>query len=99
MEIEAILKEATQIIQRHVPAHTQILLFGSWAKGEASLNSDLDIGILAEKTVSFEVMMRIRNEIEAVPTLRKIDVVDLRAVDDSFRNSAMAHHRILTSTS
>lgn len=97
MDIEAILEEVTQIIRRHVPAPTQILLFGSWAKGEASSNSDLDIGILAEKAVPFGVMTRIRNEIEAIPTLRKIDVVDLNAVDDSFRNSAMAHHRVLTS--
>ncbi len=96
MNINDILREIQQIIERHVPPHTQIILFGSWAKGDAQPNSDLDIGILAKQPILFETLTRIRNEIEAIPTLRKIDVVDLNTVDPSFRKAALAHHRVLT---
>ena len=96
MKIDDTLVEIQKVIERHVPPHTQIILFGSWAKGDALPNSDLDIGILSEKPLPFDVITRIRNEIEAIPTLRKIDVVDLNTVDASFREAALAHHRVLT---
>ena len=99
MDIDDTLIEVQKIIERHAPPGTQTILFGSWAKGDAQPNSDLDVGILAPKLVPFEIITRIRNEVEAIPTLRKIDVVDLNAVDAPFREAALAHHRVLTPSS
>lgn len=95
MQIEAILKEVTSIVARHAPK-AQVLLFGSWAKGQAEPTSDLDIGLLAKNPLPFETLTQIRGEISAIPTLRKIDLVDLNAVDKTFRTSALAHHKVLT---
>ncbi len=47
--------------------------------------SDIDIGLLGEAPVDFLVMAQIREEIARLPTLRKIEVVDLWGVEDQFR--------------
>ena len=89
MTQETIIDQVVEIIRRKVPEDYSIVLFGSTAMGDASERSDLDIGILGSGEVPWETMLSIRREVETIPTLRSIDVVDLLAVSDSFRRSAM----------
>ena len=49
----------------------------------------MDVGILGEETVASLVMARIREEIDNLPTLRKVDVVDLRTVDGRVRDRVL----------
>ena len=85
-EIRPILKLVAQIVRQHLPETTpRILLFGSWATLKAMPTSDIDIGLLGEAPVDFLVMAQLREEIARLPTLRKIEVVDLWGVEDQFR--------------
>ncbi len=93
MTREAIIDRVAEIIRRNVPGDYKIVLFGSTAVGDASERSDLDIGILGSDEVVWETMLSIRREVDAIPTLRSIDVVDLLSVSDSFRQSAMRSAR------
>ena len=90
--IQDILRMATKIVRRHLPDHSyRILLFGSWARADAMPTSDIDIGILGKESVNDLTMARIREELDGLPTLRKVEVVDLQAVDDHFREHVVQH--------
>jgi len=48
-----------------------------------------DIKAALDMAVDAATMARIREELDALPTLRKIDVVDLAEADEGFRNSVL----------
>lgn len=96
MEREKIIKETVRIIRRYLPRGYKIILFGSWTKGTAHEGSDLDIGILGRGAVPEEVMRRITHEVEGIPTLRTIEVVDLRSKSEPFRRNALKSARPLS---
>ncbi|MGH7256651.1 MAG: nucleotidyltransferase domain-containing protein [Nitrospirales bacterium] len=95
-EIRPLLRQIRQIVRMHVPDETdRVLLFGSWATLGSQPTSDVDIGILGSKPVDELAMAKIREEIERLPTLRKIEVVDLNRVEARFRESVQRHAEIL----
>lgn len=96
MEKERVIKEILNIIKRYLTDNYKILLFGSWAKGDALETSDIDIGILGDKEVPQNLMVKIRQEIDNLPTLRKIDVVDLNLVEDRFKNNVLRYAKPLS---
>lgn len=91
MNQEEITKEAAKIIRQHLPADYEIFLFGSWAKEQALPASDLDIGILGANEVPWETMMKIKSAASGLPTLRQIDIVDLRAAGEEFRKNVLKY--------
>lgn len=78
-----------RIIRKYLGEEYRVYLFGSWAKGNALETSDIDIGILGNKKVLWSMMTKINEEIRAIPTLRKIDVVDLIASDERFKQAVL----------
>lgn len=96
MEKEEVIRKISAIIRRYLPAKDyKIYLFGSWAKGDAVETSDIDIGIFGEEPIDSWILMRIRGEIEAIPTLRKIDIVDLKMVDERFKANVLSYAKPL----
>lgn len=91
MEKDAVIKEVTRIIKKYLPKGYRVLLFGSWARGSALGTSDIDLGILGAKEAEWSTMTKILTEVEEIRTLRRIDVVDLRSVDDRFRDHVLAY--------
>lgn len=95
-EIRPLLKRIVRIVRQHLPeASYRILLFGSWATLESLPTSDIDVGILGPGPVDELVMARIREEVDRLPTLRKIEVVDLWSVEDRFRAHAERNAELL----
>jgi predicted nucleotidyltransferase len=86
---------AAAIIRKHLGSEYRIFLFGSRAGGSARKGSDYDIGIEGPKRVLWETLARIEEELEDLPTLATIDVVDFFNVTDSFRRVAMMNARHL----
>jgi len=95
MKKETIIKQIKKTIRGKLPINFKILLFGSWARGDALETSDLDIGILGKKKVPWPAMVKILEEVEKIPTLRKIDIVDLSAVEKRFKNNVLKHAKII----
>lgn len=95
MEKENIIKEIVNIIKKYLAGNYKILLFGSWAKGNALETSDIDIAILGEKKVSWDIMAKILEEKENIRTLRSIDIVDLNAKSEVFRNNVLKYAKAL----
>lgn len=91
-EIRPLLNEVIRVLRQHLPdPGSRILLFGSWATLDSTPTSDVDVGILGSKPVDELAMARIKEEIDRIPTLRKIEVVDLQTVDDGFRTKVEQH--------
>ena len=83
-------------IKQHLPFHHyRIFYFGSRISGKATSRSDLDVGIKAEDKISFDVMARIREELEQIPMLQKIDIVDFSLVSEDFINQAKKDIKII----
>ena len=66
----------------------RIFLYGPRATGSAAERSDIDIGIEGPAPVPHPALAAIHDELEEVPTLFTIDVVDFRRVPEKFREVA-----------
>ena len=70
----------------------QLIIFGSRVNGSASKWSDVDLGILGSDKVSSSVMGNIKDDLEEMPILYKIDVVDFASTSQEFRNIALQNY-------
>ena len=96
MKPEDIIAECVRVIRRRLPANgVRVYLIGSRARSAASEGSDIDIALLAKKRIDGLVLMRIREEVKGIPTLRKIDIVDLGAADAGFKREVLGHAKAL----
>jgi predicted nucleotidyltransferase len=64
-------------------------IFGSQANLTVLRRSDIDIGIMAENKIPDPIMAKIFAEIEELPMLFNIDVVDFNEVDEKFKSVAL----------
>jgi predicted nucleotidyltransferase len=96
-DIRPVLRRIVQVIRRHLPNESyRILLFGSWATLEAAPTSDIDIAILGVAPVDPAIMSKIHEEVDELPTLRKIHVIDGLEVQKRFRNRILQQGQVLT---
>jgi len=96
MEKDELIKKITDIIKGYLKENYKIFLFGSFAKNKALTTSDIDIGILGETKVPWSTMVKIKEEIDKIPTLRSIDLVDLNAVSENFKNNVLRNAKVLS---
>jgi predicted nucleotidyltransferase len=73
-------------------ARASLLVFGSFARGDARRNSDLDIGFVAPQGGDGMRQM-LAERIWELPTIRPIDLVDFGELEPEFR--AIAERDIL----
>ena len=66
----------------------RVVLFGSRAQGRGGDRSDIDIGIQGSQPVPLHTLTLIQEEIDALPTLHTIQIVDFARVSPMFRNVA-----------
>lgn len=67
----------------------RIFLFGSRAtQTNQNPRADIDIGIIADDPLPLHQMARLREAIEEIPTLLKIDIVDFTGRNDAFTTVA-----------
>ncbi|MCD8198042.1 MAG: nucleotidyltransferase domain-containing protein [Lachnospiraceae bacterium] len=70
MTVEQILKQAVALCQRYEAS--EVILFGSRAKGTARERSDIDLAVRGAHDFA-----ALEEEMEQIPTLYTIDLVDL----------------------
>ncbi len=89
MTASEIIERVAKIVSQEVSQEFRLFLFGSRADKTNDARSDVDIGILAGNPISAKSLFTIREKIDEIPTLLKIDFLDFAAVDDEFRNVAL----------
>jgi len=88
-----IVKRVKSIILKHA-APVRIWLYGSEASGEASPTADIDI---AFEDPAFHDLEKIRQEVEALPTLVKVDVTNLAFCEPRFQQRVRDTGKVLYS--
>lgn len=66
----------------------KLFFFGSRVKGDNFKRSDIDVGIEGREKISAEVKLQIKEELEKLPILYKIDLVDFKDVSPRFKKEA-----------
>ena len=94
MTVKEIQKEVVQIIHKYLGRDANIYLFGSWARGNANPTSDIDIAIRIPEQDRSKFYL-IREEVDELRTLRKIDIVDLSFVSEEFEKHIFKYARPL----
>ena len=62
----------------------KVFFFGSRVTGKADERADIDIGIEGPRPIPLEIILAIKEEIDNLPTLYKIDIVDFKNVSRDF---------------
>jgi predicted nucleotidyltransferase len=79
-----------QVLDTHlVNASYQAFVFGSQANKVSLSRSDIDIGVMVDGGVNSIQLSRIMADIEELPMLYKIDLVNFNEVDEQFKLVAL----------
>jgi len=87
--ISQILDQISAVVKKEVNVPYQLFLFGSRATVTNDDKSDIDIGIIPDMSLSARQLQAIREKIEEIPTLLKIDFIDFSTVSDNFKTIAL----------
>ena len=73
-----------EVIFKYIPKEDCVIfLFGSFAQNKVYPSSDIDIGIVCDKPLENSILVKIKEGVQAVKTLRNIDVVDFLSVQSN----------------
>ncbi len=61
-----------------------VILYGSKAKNRENIQSDIDIAILGEEVITFDILVDLNNEFAELFCVKNIDVKSLHNVDPLF---------------
>jgi predicted nucleotidyltransferase len=95
MDENQITEAVRRIIRKHIGLQARIFLFGSRAKGTCTNRSDYDFGIDAGAKLPLDAWERVEADVEDLPTLHRIDIVDFWRVSKEFMTFALEHARAL----
>lgn len=73
------------ILRQCLPVGSLVYVFGSRAKGKARQTSDLDLAIDAHRKLTLSEEIALKEAFDESDMPMKVDVVDLNAVSDTFR--------------
>lgn len=75
----------------------EIFFFGSRVTDKGDERSDIDIGIEGTQPIPASIMVRIKEAINELPMLYRIDIVDFADTDENFRQVAKRNIEIIYS--
>ncbi|MBI2464384.1 nucleotidyltransferase domain-containing protein [Candidatus Peregrinibacteria bacterium] len=89
-------KEIRNRMEKHLDLKKyKVFIFGSRVTGKGDEHSDIDIGIEGDKPIPRVLFSNMRDEIEDIPILYTIEVVDFQRVPKEFRDIALQHIELL----
>lgn len=94
---EKLKKDILQIIGKYLDlSKHKVFVFGSRVTGRGSDRSDIDVGIEGKEEIPSMLMGKIKDEMEELPTLYKIDAVDFSKLSDKFKEVAREKIEIIS---
>lgn len=84
-----VLAEVHRIVTKVLGRHVAVYLFGSWARGQATRASDIDIAIQPSRPLPPGALAELREQLEESRIPYRVEVVDLTQVAPSFRNRVL----------
>jgi predicted nucleotidyltransferase len=94
--VEKLKKEIIEIVGRHLDlSEYRVFFFGSRVEGKGDERSDIDIGIEGPSELSGRILGSIKEDIDRLPTLYKIEIVDFKRVSSDFREVALQNVELI----
>lgn len=90
---EEILERVVNIVREHMP-ESQLILFGSRAKGTNNNRSDFDFAIKKE-SLNLLVLDKIKDRVEELETLKVIEIIDYNELGDEFKTIVDTQGRVV----
>lgn len=88
--------DVIKIIQKNLKQeHYRVFFFGSRTTGTFDERSDIDIGIEAGGPIPLSTWREIEEELEKLPVLHKIEIVDFARVSDQFKDVALQQIEVI----
>lgn len=88
------LATARDVLLDWLPGAWAVYVYGSFARGDAGPDSDLDLAVLLPPDQALEMPWDIATRV-AERVRREVDLVDLRRASDVLRMQVLKHGRIL----
>ena len=88
------IKQSLELVREELAGYT-VYLFGSRARGTARDRADFDIGVYGKTQLPLDTFYRISDLFEQIPTLHRIDWVDLHETSAQFRDQALQQAKVL----
>jgi predicted nucleotidyltransferase len=85
-----VVNSLLQIGERYQKKGIQLFIFGSFADSTNRQTSDLDIGVLWDDGRQARTFTSLYSDIQDLPTVRKIDLVDMEQVSEAFKKKVLA---------
>lgn len=83
-----------EYLAKHIEGLEGIYLFGSYASGDATEGSDIDIAILCKNRLSFGLKATILQDLNLL-TGKAVDLVELRYVDTFFQEEIITTGQLI----
>jgi predicted nucleotidyltransferase len=81
------LEETRRIVREGLRGfRARLYLYGSWAEGNATRTSDIDVAILPLESIPRDILAGIREDLEKSRILYPVDLVDLSESTEAFRD-------------
>lgn len=94
--VSKLKKEIIGIINKYLnPSEYNAFFFGSRVSGGGSQRSDIDIGIEGPREIPYEIMAKIKDDIDGLAVLYKIEIVDFKNVSPDFYEVASTNREYL----
>lgn len=84
-----LMKALYHLAQKYQKKGIKLFVFGSFAQLKDRKTSDLDLGVAWQKERSPQAFSELYADVLALPTIRKIDLVDTALIDEGFRTHIM----------
>ena len=82
-------REIMDIVGKYLDLdQNRIFFFGSRVTNKGNDRSDIDVGIEGDKEISWQTMAKIKEDVENLPILYKVDIVDFKKVSPDFYDLA-----------
>lgn len=85
-------KEITKIVSKYLDLNLfRVFFFGSRVRGDNFPRADIDLGIEGPEEIPAPIKLKIKEELESLPILYKIDLVDFKKVPERFKKEALRY--------
>ena len=89
-------KMILNVVGKHIDlGEYDVFFFGSRISGKGDAYSDIDLGIEGAQPVPPGILAKIREEIDELPVLYRMDVIDFKATGKAFQLVAKSHIQMI----